>query len=255
MGIISNTVTQWMKRFRQKQMKSGEVTQPGWEDAADYIREWDMMYRSSELSLLAPIHPRTDDDPWAPVVTTFWELMECLDIVSWIWQMLQGTSRPGSSHIRIGSGKPQSNTSIFGFPPTAGTKFASQWDCVACWSRKLWPRHIASPANHHTEIRFRQRQGGGSCVMIGIESQIDIFYIITQSKAMCVLIWLCVSFFFILVTKLWDMIIHLCMCKGRTHHAKDIQSLSGCNIANTFDFCLPIAVKWESNSYISDEIY
>jgi hypothetical protein len=40
--------------------------------------------------------------------------MERLDVVPGILQMLQGTSRPGRSHIRLGSVKPQSNTSISG---------------------------------------------------------------------------------------------------------------------------------------------
>ena len=43
--------------------------------------------------------------------------MEKLDIVPGISQMPQGTSRPGSSHIRLGSVKPQSNTTISGLEP------------------------------------------------------------------------------------------------------------------------------------------
>jgi len=38
MGKISKTVQQHMHRFRQKQMKLDELTQPGWGDAADYFR-------------------------------------------------------------------------------------------------------------------------------------------------------------------------------------------------------------------------
>jgi hypothetical protein len=41
MGTITKTVQQRMKMFRQKQMKLDELTQPGWEDVADYFREWD----------------------------------------------------------------------------------------------------------------------------------------------------------------------------------------------------------------------
>jgi len=40
--------------------------------------------------------------------------MERLDIVPGISQMPQGTSRPGSSNIQVGSVKRQSNTSISG---------------------------------------------------------------------------------------------------------------------------------------------
>jgi hypothetical protein len=39
MGTITKTVPQRMERFRQKQMKLDELTQPGWEDAADYFGE------------------------------------------------------------------------------------------------------------------------------------------------------------------------------------------------------------------------
>jgi len=45
--------------------------------------------------------------------------MERLDIVPGISQMPQGTSRPGSSHIRLGSVKSQSNTTISGLEPDA----------------------------------------------------------------------------------------------------------------------------------------
>jgi len=39
MGKITKTVQQRMERFRQKQMKLDELTQPGWEDAANSFRE------------------------------------------------------------------------------------------------------------------------------------------------------------------------------------------------------------------------
>jgi len=45
--------------------------------------------------------------------------MESLDIVPRISQRPQGTSRPGSSHIRLGSVKPQSKLSIPSGEPAA----------------------------------------------------------------------------------------------------------------------------------------
>jgi len=36
MGTITQTVQQLIERFRQKQMKLDELTQPGWKDAANY---------------------------------------------------------------------------------------------------------------------------------------------------------------------------------------------------------------------------
>jgi len=37
MGTITKTVQQRMERFRQKQMMLDKLTQPGWQDAADYF--------------------------------------------------------------------------------------------------------------------------------------------------------------------------------------------------------------------------
>jgi len=112
MGTITKTVQQHMERFRQKQMKIDELTQLGWEDAADYFHERDMKYSRSEVRVPAVVPPWTDDDTPPPPLTTFVELMECLEIVPGISQMTQGTTRPGSSHIRLGSVKAQSKPSI-----------------------------------------------------------------------------------------------------------------------------------------------
>jgi len=119
MGTITKTVQQRMERFRQKQMKLEELTQPGWEDAANYFHGRDKKYGTFELRIPAVIQPQTDHNTPAPQPITFEELMECLDIVPGISQLLQGTSRPGRSHIRLGSVKPQSNTSIPSPEPAA----------------------------------------------------------------------------------------------------------------------------------------
>jgi len=119
MGTITKTVQQRMESFRQKQMKLDELTQPRWEDAADYFRERDKKYGTSELRVPAVVQPQTNDDAPAPPPTTFGELMETLDIVPGILQRPQGTSRPGSSHIRPGSVNPQSKLSIPSGEPAA----------------------------------------------------------------------------------------------------------------------------------------
>ena len=111
-GTITNMVQQRMESFRQKQMKLDELTQPGWEHAADYFCERDEKYGTSELRVPAVVKLQTNDDALAPPPTTFAELMESLDIVPGILQRPQGTSRPGSSHIRLGSVEPQSKSSI-----------------------------------------------------------------------------------------------------------------------------------------------
>jgi len=100
-------------------MKLDELTQPGWEDAADYFRERDKKYGTTELRVLAGVQPQTNDDALAPQPATFGELMESLDIVPGISQRPQGTSWPGSSHIGLGSVKPQSTSCIPGGEPAA----------------------------------------------------------------------------------------------------------------------------------------
>jgi len=119
MGTITKAVQQRMERFRPKQMKLDELTQPGWEDAADYFRERDMKYATFELRVPAVIQPQTNDDAPAPQPTTFGELTDSVDIVPGISQRPQGTSWPGSSHISLGSVKPQSKSSIPSGEPAA----------------------------------------------------------------------------------------------------------------------------------------
>jgi hypothetical protein len=55
MGKITKTVKQRMESFRQKQMKVDELTQPGWEDAAEYFLERDKKYGTSELRVPAVV--------------------------------------------------------------------------------------------------------------------------------------------------------------------------------------------------------
>jgi hypothetical protein len=119
MGTINQMVQQRMERFRQKQMKLDELTQPGWEDAADWFRERDKKYGTTELRVPAIVQLQTMDDAPAPPPATFGELMESLDIVPRISQRPQGTSQPRSCHIRLGSVKPQSKSSIASGEPPA----------------------------------------------------------------------------------------------------------------------------------------
>jgi hypothetical protein len=119
MGTITKTVQQRVERFRQKLLKLDELTHPEWEDAADFFRERDKKYGSTELSILAVFPPQINDDAAAPVPVTFGELMLCLDIVPGISQRPQGTARPGSSHNRLGSVKLQSKSCIPGGDPAA----------------------------------------------------------------------------------------------------------------------------------------
>jgi len=101
---------------------------------------------------------------------------------------------------------------------------------------------------------FRRRDGDCSCVCGRIDVQSVILDVWSRWKARCWPILLCVSYYFISVTKLWDMIIHLCMCKGRTHCVNVLQSKSHCKTAQMFSFHVHMTVKRQSKSNLSDEI-
>jgi hypothetical protein len=60
---------------------------------------------------------QTDDVAPAPALTTCGECVECVENVPGISQSPQGTSRPRTSHVRLGLVKPQSNMSIPSLAP------------------------------------------------------------------------------------------------------------------------------------------
>jgi len=117
MSTMSKTVHYRMEGFRQKQMKLDELMQPGWGDMADYIHERDKKYWTTELKVQAVVQPQTGDDAASSVRTTFSEPLETIDSVPGKLQMPQVTSRPGSSHIMLGSQKPQTHEHIPSLPP------------------------------------------------------------------------------------------------------------------------------------------
>jgi len=106
-----------MERFWLKKRKLLELTQPGWGDAADYFRKRDREYGTTELKFPAVIQSLTNQVAVVPPLTTSGELIETLDIVPGILQMPQGTSQPGSSHMRLRSGKLQMPERISSLPP------------------------------------------------------------------------------------------------------------------------------------------
>jgi len=167
MGTITETVQQRMERFWQKQMKFDKLTQPGWEDAADYFRERDKKYGTSELMVPAVVQQRTNDDAPPHPRTTFAELMESLDIVPGI---SEGTSRPGSSHIRLGSVKPQSKSSIPSGEPAAEPDSSPLLKAKPVEPVSFYPC-IWPPAHYDIDIGFRLRDGDGSCVCGRIDMQ------------------------------------------------------------------------------------
>jgi hypothetical protein len=110
------------------------------------------------LRVTAIIQPQPKHDAPTPPPATFGELMESLDIVPGISPRPQGTSRPGSSHIRLGSVKPQSKSSIPSGEPAAEPD--SEPDSSTLLKAKpveplsFYPC-ILRPPNYHIDIRFR----------------------------------------------------------------------------------------------------
>ena len=107
-----------------------------------------------------------------------------------------------------------------------GTQFNTNAGCKVCWTCKLLLLHKASLVHYHIEIRYGRRYGDGSRVARGIDSQIVDLDDLSVVTAVCVPTLLRVSCFSISLTKLWDMIFHQCVCKGRTGHAKVLDSKS-----------------------------
>jgi len=114
---------------------------------------------------------------------------------------------------------------------------------TACCTRKCLRINIASQANQHVEFVFGRRNRDGFCVAWGLSKQRDIFDNVSLQKAIRVPIVLYVCFYLISVSKLWDMIIHLCMFKGRMGHANIPDSKSHWLITNELDIVLPVTMK------------
>jgi len=111
-GTISNMEQLRIERFWQMQMKLDKLTQLGWQDVAEYCLRSDEMNWSTEINVLAVVNPQTDEVAVVPAPTPFGELMEAADIVTVKLPMRQRIPRPGSSHLRLGSGRPYTNKRI-----------------------------------------------------------------------------------------------------------------------------------------------
>ena len=168
MGTITKMVQQHMVRFRHEEMKFNELTQPGWKDAADYICELYKKNGTSEMTIPVVVRLQTDDDAPAPPPTTFGGLMECIDIVPRISQMPQWTSRPGSSHIRLRSVKPHSQSSIPSGVPSAELDSSMLLKAKRVEAVRFHPCKQPA-ADYHIDIKFRRRDADGSCVCARID--------------------------------------------------------------------------------------
>jgi len=128
------------------------------------------------------------------------------------------------------------------------SQFVADWECEGCWTRKDWPPHIASLANYDVEIGFGWRHGDGSCVTGDIDSQIVNIDDVALVKVICVPILLSVSLFWISVTKLWDMLIRQCVCKGHMGHPTVPDAKSSWSTTNEGYIILPVKVELESKT-------
>jgi len=157
--------------------------------------------------------------------------------------MPQVTSRPRCSHIRLGSWTLQIHGLIASLPPAPKARSVSDSEIKACSTLKLEPLDISPQANYHMEIRFRWRHGDRSFLARGMNRQIAICDNVSFRNVIRVPILLRVSFHLISVTKLWDMIIRLCMCQGRIGHANVQESKSHWLTTDEHDIVLPVTAK------------
>jgi len=89
--------------------------------------------------------------------------MERLDIVPGILQRPQGTSRPGTSHISLGSVKPQSKSSILSGEPAEEPDMSKLLNAKTVESVSF-DRCISPSPNYHIGIGFQRGDADGSGV-------------------------------------------------------------------------------------------
>ena len=117
MHTIPNTVQHCMESFLQKQMKLDKLMHPGCGEEADLFRERDQKYGMTQLKVLAVVQSPMDDHAASSAPMKYGEPMETLDSVPAKSQMLQVTSQPGGSHIRVCAQKPLTHEPLQSFPP------------------------------------------------------------------------------------------------------------------------------------------
>jgi len=104
---------------------------------------------------------------------------------------------------------------------------------------------IMSQVNYQIAIRFWQRNGDSSCVANGVNRQIAMFDDVSLGKPIGVPIILSISFFLNSVTKMWDLVIPLCMWMGRMGQANVLESQKHWLMTNELNMILPATIKSE----------
>jgi len=75
MSTISETVHHHMESFRHQRMRLDELTQPGWEDEANYLWGRYTKFGTTEFKVWAVVQPQTDTTAATPSLTTIGEMM------------------------------------------------------------------------------------------------------------------------------------------------------------------------------------
>jgi len=111
-GTIYTMVQYRIERLRQKHLKVDELRLPGWQDVAQYFRDREKKQGTIELMVPAVFQYQMADNVASSVPTSFGEPMETPDNVPKKLQMVKVTSRPGSSHMTLGSWQLQTHERI-----------------------------------------------------------------------------------------------------------------------------------------------
>jgi len=131
-------------------------------------------------------------------------------------------------------------------PAWYNSLFVTVYVTKVCWTWKILLRYIVFQPYYHIEIIFGRRNSDGFCVTGGVKRHIDNFDDISLEKVVHGLILVGIRFYLISVTKLWDMIIHLCMCKWWIGHANVQDSESSWLTTNEYDIILQITIQSEN---------
>jgi len=143
----------------------------------------------------------------------------------------------------------------FGSQARRGTQFITNKRIAACQTCKPLPQHVTSLANYHTGIAFRWPNCNGSFVISTLPAQLGITDDLSLQKVNAVAISLRVNVFLISVPKLWDMIIHLCMCNCHTGNTDVLDSKPSWLTIDQPDIVLPPPDKWDSAILNRRQIY
>jgi len=134
----------------------------------------------------------------------------------------------------------------FVIPTWHSCQFTTDSEINASRTHLILHNHLAPHAKYHTVIGSGRWNSDGSCIAGEVNRQITIFNDFSLRRVICVPIVLRSSLYWISVSKLWEIIICLCMCNSRMGHAKVLDSKSHQLMTHKHDIVLPVTAKLES---------